>query len=174
MDLRDLNADLELKRICVSDVSQKYVDWLNDTDVNKYLEVRHHVNDLEALHQYVTNSINSNNEFMFTILLSGEHVGNIKVSSIDFYNKFGTVSIIIGEKSCWGAGIARKSIMLLSDWCFKELRLHRLEAGIISLNYGSIKAFMGAGYRIEGSKLESRLIDGMFLDTISMAKVNNA
>src|SRR3546814_20888487 len=56
---------------------------------------------------------------------------------------------VIGDRSAWGRGIARRSISLGINVAFREMGIRKLSASIDSLNTGSIRAYTGAGFRIE-------------------------
>lgn len=52
----------------------------------------------------------------------------------------------------WGQGFGREAVEAMTNICFKELKLHRLEAGIEENNKRSIRLVKSLGYRREGKK----------------------
>ena len=49
-----------------------------------------------------------------------------------------------------GRGVATRTVKLLTDWCFQELGLIRLELRINTHNEASVKVAVANGYRLEG------------------------
>ena len=44
---------LIIKSLCVDDISKKYIEWLNDEEVNKYLETRFQVQNNQSCLEFV-------------------------------------------------------------------------------------------------------------------------
>ncbi|GLX77636.1 N-acetyltransferase [Thalassotalea insulae] len=145
-------SEIYLQEITLDDISSTYVDWLNDSSINQFLETRFQKQDITSITQFVTNIINSDKEFLFTIRLkkTGHHIGNIKIGPIYFHHGIGDVSLFIGDKNFWGLGFANKAIKLISQYAFEQLKLRKLMAYSYKSNIASIKAFLKAGYLQEG------------------------
>jgi RimJ/RimL family protein N-acetyltransferase len=60
------------------------------------------------------------------------------------------VSYFIGERSCWGKGLATAAIRAACGIAFERLDLHRLQAGLYAGNVGSLRALEKAGFTREG------------------------
>jgi ribosomal-protein-alanine N-acetyltransferase len=88
------------------------------------------------------------------------HVGNIKLGFIKERHASGQLSLVIGEKSCWGKGYATEAIRAVTVWAFDELGLERVEAGCYDQNTGSLRAFLKVGYSVEGYHRRSVVLDG--------------
>ncbi len=142
-----------LKRLKESEVTESYVNWLNDPEINTYLECRHTFHTLESTKEYISNlSREDSNELMFGIFLSAnkQHIGNIKLGPIDWVNSHAIVGLLIGESDFWGRGIGTRAIGLLSSFSVRSLELTTLMAGCYSENLGSYKAFLKAGWSPSG------------------------
>jgi RimJ/RimL family protein N-acetyltransferase len=163
-----------LREIRISDVNETYCKWMNDPEITAYLESRFQSYCIEDLKKYVENKINSSNNVFLAIVLKKDkrHIGNIKLSEINWYHKYGDIGIIIGEKDCWGKGYAFEAIKLLTDFAFSELKLHKITAGAYDVNEGSVKAFLKAGYFIEGKRKKQFLYENKYIDAIQMAILN--
>jgi RimJ/RimL family protein N-acetyltransferase len=160
--------NIYLRELEMRDANQTYCDWLNDPEVNQYLESRFEEWSVEKLRNYV-GEIRGNPDYLFLaiILKNGDkHVGNIKIGPINRIHKFADVGIIIGEKSLWGKGFATETIRLAADYAFNTLGLHKLTAGAYANNKGSIKAFENAGFSREGIREKHCLCDGDYVDSI--------
>jgi ribosomal-protein-alanine N-acetyltransferase len=61
-------------------------------------------------------------------------------------------------------GYMREAMELVLDYCFNDLRLHRIEANIQPGNAPSIALARGAGFRLEGYSPRYLLIGGQWRD----------
>jgi len=150
-----------LRNLSIEDVSAEYLSWMNDYEIVKFTESRHTVHTMESLKDFILNLNNDYNYFFAIIdIQSGKHIGNIKIGNIHQIYKYADVGLIIGNKNFHGKGIATEAIKLCVEFAFKQLKLHRLWAGIYDINIGSIKAFEKAGFVREGCEREKCLFEG--------------
>lgn len=149
-------------------ISEKYVSWLNQPEVNRYLELRFFKNDSQSIANFVKTLNVSSENYFFGIYLNkcGTHIGNIKLGPIDFNHLTATIGILIGDSNFWGRGLATESIVLLKDFAFQELKLIKLTAGCYSNNLGSAKAFLKAGFLQEGLLKSQVISNGTRSDVI--------
>ena len=162
-----------LRRLTEDDVSEDYVRWMNDPEINQYLESRFYIHTIESTKAYIRSVTNDNN-YQFGIFLNDidKHIGNIKIGSINQYHKYADVGFLIGDKDLWGNGIATEAISLATDFAFNILHLHKLWGGLYSPNIGSLRAFQKNGYVQEGVKKSQYLLNGIYYDDIMFGKVN--
>jgi RimJ/RimL family protein N-acetyltransferase len=162
-----------LRKIKISDVSKKYLDWMRDPNVNQFLESRFDTWSIQKLRNYVR-KINRNRDCLFWAIISrdlNEHIGNIKLGPINWIHKYSDLGIIIGEKSYWGKGLATETIKLVVDYSFNKLRLHKLTAGTYKNNIGSIKAFRKTGFLVEGIRKKQYFYRGKYVDGILLGLI---
>ncbi|HEX8580033.1 MAG TPA: GNAT family N-acetyltransferase, partial [Allosphingosinicella sp.] len=131
-----------------------YLCWLNDPQVSGYLETRHSPQDMASVRAFVESVAARDNEVLFGIFLreDGRHIGNIKVGPIHPWHRLADVSLLIGDKGCWGRGFAAEAIEALSRYAFAHLPVEKLSASMYWENEGSRRAFLKAGYREEGRR----------------------
>ena len=56
-----------LRQLTVDDVTQNYVDWMNDPVVNEYLESRSVTHSMETVIEFVSNMHKSREDILFGI-----------------------------------------------------------------------------------------------------------
>jgi len=146
--------------LTLDDVTDTYLNWLLDPDVNRYLDARHYNHTIESLYQYVKAINDNRNNYFFKIIIKNthEHIGNIKVSVNDY--QVGDIGIMLGAKSYWGKGIGSESINAITNWAFHNLTLKKMEAACCEQNLASLRAFLKCGYLIEGFLQSHTVIDG--------------
>jgi [ribosomal protein S5]-alanine N-acetyltransferase len=177
MDKKNYYIDgnqISLRGIKISDVNDTYCKWMNDPEITAFLESRFQSYSIKDLKKYVENKINSSNNLFLAIILKKDdrHIGNIKLSDINWYHKYCDIGIIIGEKDCWGKGYAFEAIKLLTDFAFSELKLHKITAGAYDVNESSVRAFLKAGYFIEGKRKKHFLFENRYVNAVQMAIIN--
>jgi RimJ/RimL family protein N-acetyltransferase len=159
-----------LREVRLSDVNNNYYSWLNDPEVNLFLETKYFPRSIENILNYVKEMDGNPNEIFFAICLNdnNEHIGNIKLGPINWIHRFADISLIIGEKDYWGKGIASEAILELSTFAFSILNLHKLRAGCYSENIGSKRAFEKVGFKIEGVLKKQWLCQHIYQDEIML------
>ncbi len=164
-----------LRPLTLEDVSERYVAWMNDPSVTRFLETRFTVHTLESIKEYVRDASNDPNNIFMAICLNedGSHIGNIKLGPINRQHSFGTIGLMIGEKDCWGKGYATQAIELISRYAFEQLKLHKLMAGCYVDNTGSLRAFEKVGFTREGVEQSKWLYEGKYIDGILLSLLNS-
>lgn len=152
---------VSLRTLTLADCNARYLGWLNDPEVNKYLESRFQQQSTETLRSYVRSMEQSANDYLFAIEEneSHQHIGNIKLGGINWHHRYCDVGYFIGQKGLWGKGLATEAIRLATEFAFKTLGLHHIRAGVYETNIGSIKALRKAGYAFDGI-WNGQLLDG--------------
>ena len=168
-------ASIYLRDVRDTDVNETYRGWMNDPEVNQYLESRFSPATLESIGDFVrTHIADRNHVFLAIVLRDGDrHVGNIKLGPINWIHRFGDIGLMIGAKDCWGRGIAAEAISLLVEHAFSTLNLHKVTAGAYSTNRGSIRAFEKVGFEIEGVRKAHFLTDQGYCDHVLMGLVKD-
>lgn len=151
---------LELVTLDPSNVSSGYIGWMKDPETNRFLESRFELQTGRKIGDFVTSALTSSDTVLFGIYLrpQNQHIGNIKLSQVNFRHLTGEVGFLIGEESLRGMGYASEAISALSDWAFSELELEKLTAGCYQENHGSRRALEKADYHVE-AVLEKQVLD---------------
>src|SRR5262245_32549351 len=134
---RLVGREIYLRRLTEADVTQRYVNWLNDPEVNKFMESRFVVWTLQSLTCYLQEHMNERNYFFAICLEDHRHVGNIKLGPINRHHLTGDIGLMIGEKNAWGRDLGTEAIRLLKEFAFSQLELIKLTAGVYATNLAS-------------------------------------
>lgn len=157
---------ISLRQIEMKDCTDHYVDWLNDPEVNQYLETKWFRQDMESIRAFVKEQRENDHSLLFAIILNEgkRHIGNIKIGPIHEHYRHADVSYFIGDKRFGNKGIATEAIRLVCEFGFQELKLHRIEAGAYAAAVGSWKALEKNGFRREGIFKEQVTFNGKYMD----------
>jgi len=161
-----------LSEVHVSDI---YANWLNDKEVCK--ENSHGVckNTVMMTAEYVKSVDRSEKIAAFAIIAKKEmkHIGNISLGNISWQNNSGEISILIGDKAYWGKGIAQEAYVIIIEYGFNVLGLHRLYSGMTVRNKAMIKVAERSGMKFEGGSKEAFYKNGEYVDIVRYAIVNS-
>jgi len=155
-------------------VGPGYLAWLNDPAVNRYLESRFSVHTEDSVREFVAAQLASEHTLFLgirSVALAGRHVGNIKLGPVDERHGRGEVGIMIGDREAWGRGIGTAAISQLALPARDQLGLRKLTAGCYGSNEGSARAFLKAGFVIEGRRPAHFLIDGQPEDLVLLGRL---
>ena len=161
-----VSVRLLLHKLQQKDVTSKYVDWLNNPLVNKYLETRHVHWDLHSVAKFLEAKSVKTNEFLYGIFLRDpcKHIGNIKIGPVNAFHPVAPISLFIGDSTEWGKGYASEAIQTICRFGFEGLDLQKITAGMYAPNVASIRAFEKAGFVCEGHFRCHRLFEGKMVD----------
>ena len=164
-----------LKRFSILDVTQRYVDWLNDPEVNRFLSVRGIPQTIDMVREYVASYEGEKNKLLLGIFdkTNDLHIGNITFTIIQQNGHLGIIGIAIGDKNYWRGGYATEALNLVVNFGFSTLKLHRLEAGMSVENIASQKLFKKAGFKQEGVLKERGKIGDRYVDDFIFGLVRN-
>lgn len=111
--------------------------------------------------------------FLIGLQKSGEIIGEIFLSEVVRDNL----------QSCWigyfldkeqnGKGFMTEAVKLVVNHAFKELDFHRIEAGVMPHNTGSIKVLLKAGFHKEGIARKNVKINGYWEDHQTLAIIKD-
>lgn len=163
-------AQFYLDAYLPDDVTEDYVNWLNESKVNQYLEARYRKYTLNDEKIYVKDILESDSEMLMAIVAKDTDsvIGNVHLT-VNKVHKRCFIAYIIGNAEYWGRGIATECIRLATKWAFENLDIYRMDGGYYSSNIGSGKAVMRAGYKKEGVRSGYCLLDdGTRVDEIEV------
>ena len=161
---------LHLRWLNVQDVNDTSLEWMQDEEVNRYMETRWDYWTLDSIHEYVRKHQYKNEEPFFAICLNkvDKHIGNLKIGPINFHHRHADVSLFIGCKTLWGLGYGTEAIGLAVQFGFRIANLNKLRAGVYAENKSSLNAFLKNGFEIEGVLKNHVALNGNYTDLLTL------
>ena len=167
-----LTERLLLKRLTINHVSNNYVSWLNDHEVNKYLETRGNYT-IEMLESFLVEQERKDIYFWAIHLKDTlEHIGNIKIDPINLNDNSGEYGILMGSKEHWGKGYAKEASEAVIKFCFKNLNLSKITLGVIENNVNAVSLYNKLGFETESLKKKYGYYDGIECNLLRMNLIN--
>lgn len=148
-------SNLTLKNIFPDQVSEEYVSWLTNPEINRFLEVRHQEVSLSSQRQFIEDVNSSSDSSLFGIFL--EHsllVGTIKIGPINSVHRTSDIGILVGSLKHHGKGIATNTITGVCNAFGQSKLIRKVNAGVISSNIASFRAFEKSGFVKEGLRIQ--------------------
>ncbi|MFN4762608.1 aldo/keto reductase [Gillisia sp. Q332] len=163
---------LVLRPLTSAHLSERYVNWMNDPAVYKYLESGGNYS-IEQLKDYLEEQEKKDILF-WAIHLKGSnmHIGNIKIDPVDKIQKSGEYGIMIGAKNEWGKGYAREASLRVINYCFQELGFTKISLGVIEKNIDALELYKKMGFRIERTIENAGVYQGETCNSVRMVLVN--
>ncbi len=159
-----------LRRIVESDVSERYLGWLRDPEVIRFLKSGRGETSIEDIRKFCRGMIASGNNVLFAIIAndSGLHIGNIKLGGIDWYHRFADLGILLGDRDYWGKGCGREACQLLLQCAFDTLELNKVILGVHEQHQAARKLYEKIGFSTEGAIANLLRLDDSYFDKIFM------
>src|SRR3989344_3619741 len=135
-----------LRRLDVSDATAAYAGWLNDPEVNRFLDTKSAT--LKSVQDYIQTKNQKDNVFLFGIFVKAgdHHIGTIKLDPIDYRAKKATMAVMVGDKAYWGKGLGGEAIEVLCAYGFEALGLSEIWLGLQRANRAATKAYAKLGF----------------------------
>jgi RimJ/RimL family protein N-acetyltransferase len=107
-------------------------------------------------------------DYTWVIENAGELAGHIRLDRVDFRDRRASLAVGIDDPTLLGKGIGTRAIMLVQEFAFRSLKLHRLSVRVVSFNLRAIRAYEKCGFVIEGTEREAAFVDSEWYDDLMM------
>ena len=160
---------LIFKRLSPEHVSESYLSWLNDSEVNSFLETKGNYT-MDMLKSYLEEQYKKD-IFFWAIHLkdSNRHIGNIKIDPINLENNSGEYGILMGDKLNWGKGYAKEASLSIIKYCFEELKLSKITLGVIEDNINAVALYKKLGFIIDEVKIGVGIYNNKLSNSLRMS-----
>ena len=150
-----------LRPLSEKEANERYVSWLNDPQINQYLETRHKTQTLADVYNYINRLRLSPGCEIFGVFSkkNDAHVGNVAVVQYNSNNQgVASYGIIIGEQHALIAGFGAEAEALIVDFLFKQPEIRKVKAGCYVDNYKSWQLIESLGFKREGILREEAVL----------------
>lgn len=166
-----IGEKIYLRPLELEDVNDRYLQWVNDPEVvlgriESYFPVTR-----ERQLEYVKSQLTRNDVVMFAIIekRTNAFIGTEKIGPINWIHRFVEQAYMIGDKTCWNKGYAGEAVLLVQDYAFRHLNMHKMYAGVSEPNQASIKVLERNGYKMEALFKDKLFVYGKYVDHIIMS-----
>ena len=142
-----------IKPISRKEVNEHYISWLNNSEVNEFLGVRHKKQSIEDVINYVNMLRAKPGCELFAVLTKKEHIhiGNVAITHYNPDNQgHATYGLLIGDPRAQMLGLGGEASVLIIEYLFRNPDIRRIQGGAIADNYSSWRVFESLGFKREG------------------------
>ena len=152
------------------DLNENYLDWLNDPEVNRYLESGRFPYTKAQLEQFYDRLSGTTDKVILAVAEKGSdlHIGNVKLEPINWVDRTTVLGILIGDKIKWGMGYGTEATRLAVEYAFDRLNLRKVSLGVVADNTAAFKTYRKLGFVVEGTKRQEVFLCGDFVDVLWM------
>lgn len=153
------------------DLNARYLSWLNDPEVTRYMETGTFPTTARDLEKFYDEVTGNRNQVILAVAdkKSGQHIGNVKLGPIHWIHRCATFGIMIGDKKFWGKGVGLEATRLTVEYGFGRLNLRRIDLGVFADHEAAVRCYEKAGFNVEGRMRESLFKNGEYFDRLWMA-----
>ena len=157
-----------LRAVTYDDVD-RFVAWLNDQEVNRYLERQFPLNAIRE-REWVESQYKSRDAVSLALVLKEEDrpIGVVGLDDIDPIHRNAEFGIFIGDKASWDKGYGTEAARLMVRYGFDTLNLERISLRVFDYNTRAIRAYEKVGFRKEGVLRRDHFSEGAYHDTVIM------
>ncbi len=152
---------------CVED-AEKYVEWLNNHEIAKYLNYNYKILSLEAEREFLAKTDSDSYNFAIVDKKTDELIGGISLGHVKNIHRTAELGVFIGNEEYLSHGYGSEAIMLLLDYAFNQLNLNNIMLKAISFNARALRAYEKCGFKKFGVWEKSHYVDGKYYDLIYM------
>lgn len=136
-----------LRPLTEDDVTDAYVEGLNDPIVSKYLVgSRRHRQTSQSVLRYVQENSGSDRDVLFGLFIDDALRGTVRLHDIDGAERTARVGVLVFDRNYWRHGWATRAIDVVVRAAAGELCVDRFWAGMRAENLDSRRTFEGLGF----------------------------
>jgi len=137
-----------VRPLIVSDASQKYLDWMNDDVVARYIAGASDTLSLASLESYILEKTLKKDCIFLGIFdnVNGKHIGNIKYEPICLDKKEAVMGVLLGDSSWRGKHVFSEVFIATKEFLAKTYSIKTIRLGVDKSNTPAIKAYQKVGF----------------------------
>ncbi len=165
---------VSLQPVCVNDITNEYVEWLNNPEVVKFSNQRFVKHTLESSLQYL-HSFSGTGNLYLSIKDKRSHrlIGSI-TAYIEPKHGTADMGLMIGNHEVWGQGFGLETWSNLMEYLLNTENLRKVTGGTLATNLGMIKIMERSGMHLEATRQKQEIVDGVPVDILYFAKFKDA
>lgn len=159
MELLKTNRNIEirgsrviLKPITENEINDRYLAWLNDSEINEYLEVRFRKQTIKDIYNYINNLRSTDGGELFAIfdIARNLHIGNCSITHFNPNNNgYAIYGLMIGEKDN-NMGFAIDVEIMIVEYLLSLSEIRKIKGSVYAINKPAWKILEMLGFKKEG------------------------
>lgn len=162
-----------LELLVAEDVKEQWAEWFNSSHARYYTRSGREIG-LDELRSSIALGLERNDQFTFGIrhLMDNVLIGTLKLGPIDALHGTADMAVFIGAQDYLGQGLGAEVVKEATELAFEKYGVQKLHSGVLERNAPSIKAYVKAGWVIEGVLHKHCVNEGVRQDWILISCFN--
>jgi len=153
-----------IRKFTESDISEEYIQWLNDSEVMRYSNNRFRKHDRASALRYLKSFEGSENLFLSVHRASDDKAIGTQTVYISPMHGTADMGLMIGSKEVWGEGYGLDAWRSVLDWLLNIQNIRKVTAGTLACNIGMIKVMERSGMHKEATRRSQELVNNEAVD----------
>ncbi|UWG48909.1 Acetyltransferase, RimL family [Halanaeroarchaeum sp. HSR-CO] len=137
-------------------------ETINDPTVRRYVSRFEPINGHQE-REWFEEQVSSDDETNLLVVTDDGPVGTVGLTPDPQLLGSAEIGIVLA-KSHWNEGYGTEASRLLTDYAFRERRIHRVVARVLDPNEGSKRIWEKLGFRHEAVHREATFVEGEYVD----------
>lgn len=152
-------------------ITNRYLSWMQDEKVNKYLVSVDETTSLDDIRNYVSSLPESDLFIAVFDRKANLHIGNVRLQ-INISTRIGQYSMMIGDSSYHGQGYGTEIVALTLKIAFDQLLLRKVFCEVAIDNIPAIRVYEKNGFQVSKCPSKCFYKKTKKYDLVVMAKKN--
>tara|TARA_B110000438_G_scaffold173183_1_gene165495 strand:- start:44 stop:562 length:519 start_codon:yes stop_codon:yes gene_type:complete len=149
-----------------SDITEKYINWLNDPVVTKYSNQNYVHADFNSCSEYLKSFLGTDNLFLKIVTDSPEAFIGTITAYVDKHHGLADMGILIGNRDFWGKGFGLSAWNQMKELLFKELGCRKITAGTVTANIAMLNIMKKSGMHLEATRPKHLIFNKKIYDAV--------
>ncbi|MNC27998.1 Spermidine N(1)-acetyltransferase [compost metagenome] len=151
-----------------------YYHMFYDAEVRRLTGTQRHINK-EQISAYIDRKAGDDSAVLLLIALkeTDEVIGDIAIQDMDRGNRTANLRRAIGEERHQNQGYGREALVLILDYGFGILNLHRIELEVYTFNSRAAHVYESVGFVREGVRRQTLFYNHEYHDVVMMSMLEN-
>ncbi|WP_310831054.1 GNAT family N-acetyltransferase [Paenibacillus pedocola] len=154
--------------------AEQYYHMFYGAEVRRLTGTQRHINK-EQIAAYIERKADDDSAVLLLIALkeTDEVIGDIAIQDMDRGNRTAGLRLAIGHEQHQNKGYGREALILMLDYGFGILNLHRIELEVYSYNSRAAHVYESVGFVREGVRRQTLFYDHEYHDVVIMSMLEN-
>ena len=168
------NSKIYLKKLNISEIDDRIIKWFEDETLMKYYTSSKNKITKQSLIKSILKGEEDKTSYTYGVYYHENNlcIGTVKLGPINHVHRISDLAVLLGDTDYHGKGLGVESVRLGNKLAFEVYDIRKLVSGMYENNISSIKAYVKAGWIIEGSLRGHYLENGKPQDRILVGCFN--
>lgn len=164
---------VSLQPVCENDITNEYVEWLNNPEVVRFSNQRFVNHSIESSLHYLHSFTDTENLYLsIKDIVTKRLIGSL-TAYIDSNHGTADMGLMIGNPEVWGKGFGFEAWTKLMEYLLNTEKIRKVTGGTLATNLGMVKIMERSGMHLEATRYKQEIVDGSPVDILYFARFND-